>query len=123
MTSFDNNFNNPVSTNLLRPTQATPAPVAKAAVERAQVPTPVQNLASLSNMDVVQISPLAARESLQRARFADLSHKQVKFRVAESLGRFLDSPVSKLLSEELPEGLKDNPRFAEIMSEKAVDFI
>ncbi len=123
MTSFYNSFNNPLNNNLLRPTQATPAPVAKTGVEKAQVPTAIQSLATLSNADVFQISPLAARESLQRARFADFSNEQVKARVAESMGSFLDSPVSDILSEELPEGLKDNPRFAEIMSEKAVDFI
>jgi hypothetical protein len=123
MTSFDNKFNNPVNTNFVRPTQATPAPVTKTVVEKAQVPTAIQNLASLSNMDVVQFSPLAARESLQRARFADFSSEQVKARVAESMGSFLDSPVSEILSEELPEGLKDNPKFAEIMSEKAVELI
>ena len=123
MTSFDNSLNNPVNANFVRPTQATPTPVAKTGVEKPQAPTSLQNLASLSNMDVVQFSPLAARESLQRARFADFSKEQVEARVVASLESFLDSPVSDLLSDELPEGLKNNPRFAEIMSEKAVDFI
>jgi hypothetical protein len=118
MTSFDNSFNNnPLNTNFVLPTQAMPALVAKTALSA------VPNLAYVSNTDVVQFSPLTARESLQRSRFADLSEEQVKARVAGSLELFLDSPVSEILSDELPDGLKDNPRFAEIMSEKAVDFI
>jgi hypothetical protein len=124
MTSFDNTFNNnPLNTNFVRPTQATPALVARIGVENAPALSAVSNLASVSNLDVVQFSPLTARESLQRSRFADLSEEQVKARVAGSLELFLDSPVSEILSNELPDGLKDNPRFAEIMSEKAVDFI
>jgi hypothetical protein len=35
----------------------------------------------------------------------------------------LDSPVSQVLKTELPEGLKNNPRFALLMSEKAVDYV
>jgi hypothetical protein len=123
MTSFENSFNNPLNASFVRPIQATPAPVAKTGVEKAQVPTPLQHLASLNTADVVLFSPAAARASLQQARFADFSNEEVKARVAESMGSFLESPVSEILSNELPEGLKDNPRFAEIMSEKSVDFI
>ncbi|XVJ51057.1 MAG: hypothetical protein HEQ32_02800 [Vampirovibrio sp.] len=111
------NHNNP----LLRST--TPAPILPApaplAANKVVMPTP---LASISNLDTVQFSPLAAKQQLQQTR-ADLSPAQVNARVAASLLTFLDSPVSDVLANELPSELENNPTFALLMSEKAVEFL
>ena len=116
MTFFDHSLNH----NLIRSAQA---PASKPAVTKNESSVALPNLTSLSTADVVQFSPLVDKKTLQNARFADLSSEQVQARVAASLQAFEKSPVSRVLAEELPESLKNNARFAEILSEKAVDFI
>jgi hypothetical protein len=119
MTSFESTFNASLNNFALRSSFPPPTSTAKV----AGTPLITSNVITSNNTDTLQLSPLIAQETLQQARFANFSPEQVHQRVAESLVTFLDSPVSQVLSEELPEGLKNNASFALLMSEKAVDYL
>ena len=119
MTSFENTFNAPLKTLTLRPSLVNLTSTARSGV----APIISSNVLTSSSTDTLELSPLTAKEALQQSTFASYSPEQVQKRVAESLVTFLDSPVSQVLKTELPEGLKNNPRFALLMSEKAVDYV
>jgi hypothetical protein len=119
MTSFENTFNAPLNNFTLRSSFIAPSSTAKV----AGTPVITSNVITSNNTDTLELSPLTAKEALQRARFANFSPEQVQQRVAESLVTFLNSPVSEVLSQDLPVGLKNNPRFALLMSEKAVEYV
>ena len=111
------NHNNP----LLRSTTPPPILPAPAPIAANKVAMPMP-LTSVSNLDTVQFSPLAAKQQLQQTR-VDLSPAQVNARVEASLMTFLGSPVSDVLANELPSELENNPTFALLMSDKAVEFL
>ncbi len=119
MTSFENTFNVPLNPLTLRSSFTTPSSTAKV----AGTPLMTSNVITSNNADTLELSAHTAKEALQRSRFATFSPEQVQQRVAESLVTFLNSPVSEVLSQDLPVGLKDNPRFALLMSEKAVEYV
>ncbi len=119
MTSFENTFNAPLNNFTLRSSFIAPSSTTKV----AGTPVLTSNVLASSSTDTLELSPLTAKEALQRARFDNFSPEQVQQRVAESLVTFLDSPVSQVLKTELPEGLKNNPLFALLMSAKALKYV
>ncbi len=119
MTSFESTFNASLNNFALRSSFPPPTSTAKV----GETPLIKANVVASKNRDTLELSPLTAQETLHKSRFSNFSPEQVQGRVAESLVTFLDSPVSQVLSEELPEGLKNNASFALLMSEKAVDYL